>query len=172
MAVSPPQAHAAPVLAGRPAVQQLSPDVIGTEHPPLTVQVERGRLRAFALAVGETDRVYLDVEAAQAAGHDDLPVPPTFLFGLALGDGAEGFAWLTELGVDLRHVLHGEQSFAYHDVAHAGDTLVLRPRIADVFSKRRGALQFLVRETQVHRTDDTPVADMRMTIVVQAPAPT
>ncbi len=147
----------------------LSSDVIGTEHPPLTVEVERGRLRAFAHSIDETDPVYLDLDAARAAGHPDLPVPPTFLFGLGLGGGADDFGWLAGLGVDLRQVLHGEQGFTYHQVAHAGDTLVLRPRIVDVFTKRGGALQFLVRETQVSRPDETLVADMRMTIVVRPP---
>ncbi len=40
--------------------------------------MERGRLRMFAAAIGETDPIYTDVEAARAAGHPDLPVPPTF----------------------------------------------------------------------------------------------
>lgn len=165
MPAAPPAAIPAPAASAR-----LGPDIVGTEHPPLTVEVERGRLRAFAHAIGETNPVYLDVGAARAAGHPDLPVPPTFLFGLGLGGGPDDFGWLAELGVDLRHVLHGEQSFAYAQVAHAGDTLVLRPRIVDVFSKRGGALQFLVRETTVRRPDETPVADLRMTLVVRSPA--
>jgi hypothetical protein len=147
----------------------IDPAVIGTELPPRTVDVERGRLRSFASAIGETDPVYSEVEAARAAGHADLPVPPTFLFGLGLGRGAADFAWLADLGVDLRHVLHGEQSFTYHAVAHAGDTLTLAPKITDVFAKRGGALQFLVRETEVRRADGTPIAELKETIVVRDP---
>ncbi|NJP94779.1 MaoC family dehydratase [Nonomuraea sp. FMUSA5-5] len=141
----------------------------GTELPPVTVDVERGRLRFFAEAVGETDPVYLDLAAARAAGHPDLPVPPTFLFGLEL-ERPDPFGYLTDLGVDLRHVLHGEQAFTYHSVAHAGDRLVLRPRIADVYSKKGGALQFLVKETAVTRADGSPVADLTSVIVVRDPA--
>ncbi len=147
----------------------LGPEIIGTEHPTVTVDVERGRLRAFAHAIGEPDPVYVDVDAAHAAGHPDLPVPPTFLFGLAFAGGADDFGWLTELGVDLRHVLHGEQAFTYHEVAHAGDTVQLHPRIVGVYSKRGGALQFLVRETHVRRRDGQAVADLRMTLVVRTP---
>jgi len=150
----------------------LDSELIGTEHPSATVLVERGRLRAFALAIGEPDLVYTDLDVAQAAGHPDLPVPPTFLFGVAAGHGADDFAWMTELGIDLRHVLHGEQAFTYHDVAHAGDTMVLSPVIVDVYSKRSGALQFLVREIRVRRADGSLVADLRMTIVVRAPTVT
>ncbi|HEY2096467.1 MAG TPA: MaoC family dehydratase N-terminal domain-containing protein [Pseudonocardia sp.] len=147
----------------------IDPAVIGTELPVRSVDVERGRLRSFASAIGETDPVYSDVDAAKAAGHADLPVPPTFLFGLGLGRGAADFVWLEDLGVDLRHVLHGEQSFTYHSLAHAGDTLTLAPKITDVFSKRGGALQFLVRETAVRDAGGNPVADLRETIVVRDP---
>jgi acyl dehydratase len=150
----------------------IDPAVVGTALPQQTVEVERGRLRAFAQAIGETDPVYTNVEAAQAAGHPDLPVPPTFLFGLGLGRGAEDFAWLTGLGVDLRHVLHGEQGFTYHALAYAGDTLTLSPKITDVFSKRGGTLQFLVRRTVVERAGGTPVAELHETIVVRDPAGT
>jgi len=148
----------------------IDPAVVGTALPQRTVEVERGRLRAFAQAIGESDPVYLDVAAAREAGHRDLPVPPTFLFGLGLGRGAADFAWLTGLGVDLRRVLHGEQGFTYHALAYAGDTLTLSPEITDVFSKRGGALQFLVRRTAVERVGGGPVAELRETIVVRDPA--
>ena len=42
---------------------------IGHEFPPSELALERGRLRFFALAIGETDPVYTDVDAARAAGY-------------------------------------------------------------------------------------------------------
>ncbi len=140
---------------------------VGTGYPEREVTIERGRLQYFAQAIGETDPVYTDLDVARAAGHRDLPVPPTFLFGVGLGRGAQDFAWLTDLGVDLHAVLHGEQRFTYHSLAHAGDTLRLSPRIVDVFAKKGGALQFLVRETTVRRADGSPVADLTETLVVR-----
>jgi hypothetical protein len=141
---------------------------IGTELPPVTVDIEPGRLRFFAKAIGETDPVYLDQAAAKAAGHPDLPVPPTFLFGLEL-EQADPFAYLTALGADLRHVLHGEQTFTYHSVAHAGDRLTVRPRIVDVYTKKGGALEFLVKESAVTRANGSAVADLTSVIIVRAP---
>jgi acyl dehydratase len=143
--------------------------VIGTEYPAVTADIERGRLRAFAEAIGEQDPLYSDVTAAQAAGHPDLPVPPSFLFGLEL-DGPDSFGWLAALEVDLRRVLHGEQRFEYHRVAHAGETLTARSKITDVYSKRGGALDFIVRRTAVTAADGSAVADLTSTIVVQNPA--
>jgi acyl dehydratase len=55
-----------------------------TEH---TFVVSRAEIRRFALAVGATDPVHHDVEAARAAGHRDLVAPAYFfqVFGLSLG---------------------------------------------------------------------------------------
>ena len=51
---------------------------IGRTTKPQTVDVEKGRLRFFAKAIGETDPVYTDEAAAKAAGYKSLPAPPTF----------------------------------------------------------------------------------------------
>lgn len=134
---------------------------------PITVPVERGRLRFFAKAVAQTDPVYTDLDTARQAGHPDLPVPPTFFFSLEL-EAPDPFGYLTALDVDLRRVLHGEQSFTYHRLAHAGDTLTLRPRIVDVYRKKGGALEFLVKQTDVTCGDEL-VAEARSVIVVRHP---
>lgn len=138
------------------------------EFEPLTVDVERGRLRFFAETIAETNPIYLDVAAAQAAGHRDVPVPPTFYFSLAL-EAPKPFGYLDALGVDLRHVLHGEQSFVYHALAYAGDRLVLQDRITDVYAKRGGSLEFVVKQTDVSRKDE-PIAELTTVIVVRHPA--
>jgi len=140
---------------------------VGTELAPLTATIERGRLRFFAEAIGETDPTYTDLDAAVEAGYPDLPVPPTFLFGLKL-DGPDPFGWIRELGIDMRYVLHGTQRFTYSSMAFAGDEVTFRPRIAEVFDKRGGALEFVTLETTVTRGDE-PVATLGETIVVRHP---
>lgn len=140
---------------------------LALELPPLTFEVERGRLRSFARSIGETDAVYTDVEAARAIGHHDLPVPPTFFFSMTL-ETARPFGYLEALGVDVRHVLHGEQKFDYHEPAYAGDTLVLQDRIIDVFDKRGGAMEFVVKQTEVRRDGDL-IATATCVVVVRHP---
>ncbi|MEU6578911.1 MaoC family dehydratase N-terminal domain-containing protein [Streptomyces sp. NPDC046805] len=134
---------------------------------PITVQVERGRLRFFASATGQTDPVYTDLDAAKQAGHPDLPVPPTFFFSLEL-EAPDPFGYLAALDVDLRRVLHGEQSFTYHRPAHAGDTLTLQPRMVDIYSKKGGALEFLVKQTDI-TCGGQLVAEAQSVIVVRNP---
>jgi hypothetical protein len=144
----------------------ISLSAIGTRSEPLTTNIERGRLAFFARAIGETNPIYSDIAAAQKAGYPDLPVLPTFYFGLLL-ETADPFAWLTDLGVDLRDLLHGTQSFLYRGAAHAGDRLTLTTEITDVYEKRGGALEFLVRETQIVRSDADAVATLVETLVVR-----
>ena len=146
----------------------IDPSVIGTELPTTTITVDRGRLRFFAKAIGETNPDYTDVDAAISSGHPDLPAPPTFLFSIEL-EAPDPFAYLAALGVDLRFVLHGEQSFVYHEIAYPGDELVASPRITDVYTKKAGALEFIVKDTTVTRAGGTPIADLRSVIVVRNP---
>ncbi|WP_433678194.1 MaoC family dehydratase N-terminal domain-containing protein [Nocardia sp. CA-119907] len=138
----------------------VSTDAIGTELPPLTMTIDPGRIRFFAKAIGESLPEGTDVA--------DIPVPPTFLFALEL-EQPDPFEWLTELGVNLSQILHGTQRFVYHSTAKAGDTLVARPRIADVYTKKNGALEFIVKQTSVTRSDGTPVADLISTLVLRHP---
>ena len=148
----------------------IDPSVVGRELPSFTVELERGRIRLFAQVIGDTNPVFTDLAAARSAGHPDLPVPPTFLFGFVL-EGPRSTQWLDDLGIDLGSVLHAEQTFTYHATAHAGDVLVYRPRIVDTFEKKGGALLFVVREIRVTREDGTPVAELRDSIAVVRSAP-
>lgn len=116
------------------------------------VLLERGRLRAFAAAVGEADRRYLDLEAARADGHPDLPAVPTYLFSIEL-EASDPLGYLDEIGADLRGILHGEQEFTYHALVHAGDTITVRPRIAEAYAKNE-RMDFLVKHTDFLRGDE------------------
>jgi len=133
---------------------------------PFTAVVERGRLRFFARVVGLDDSEFTSLERARAAGHPDLPVPPTFLFGLEL-EHQQGESAAAEPLVDPTRVLHTEQRFTYHETAHAGDELVFSPVITDVYQRRAGTMEFVVRDTAVPRPDGTPVADLHQVIMVR-----
>jgi acyl dehydratase len=139
---------------------------IGHEHPPHTAEVEKGRLRMFAKAIGETDPVYSDEDAAKAAGHPALPVPPTFLFCLNL-ERPDPYSFLETLGVNLAGLLHGEQHFTYHRMAYAGDTLTFSSRISDVYDKKGGALEFFDTITSVSNQDGEDVATLKGVSVVR-----
>lgn len=145
----------------------LDASLIGSTRPGGTLLITRSRLRLFAKATGQTDPVFVDLDAAKQAGHRDLPVPPTFYFGVDL-EVPDSFGHLAALGVDLRAVLHGEQEFTYHQMAYAGDELSSSSVVTDVFEKKGGELQFMVTETAiVNVDDDAMVVTMRNTLVVR-----
>ena len=121
---------------------------IGMAFEPHTVTVEAGRLAFFA----------------KAAGYRSLPVPATYLFSLEL-ERPDQFGWFAEVGLDLKKILHGEQSFVYHQVPVAGDTLTFASQITDIYEKKNGALEFVVRQTTVTDAKGAPVAELKSTIV-------
>lgn len=134
----------------------------------IDADVERGRIRQFALAIGETNPIYRDQAAARSAGHPDVLAPPTFLFGLEL-ENSVVFDDLAAHGVDLASVLHGEQRFRLFADVHAGDRVQFQTRYVDAYSKAGGALDFLVRRTTVTR-DHTVVAELESVTVIKNPA--
>lgn len=139
---------------------------IGHEFAPATVEVEKGRLRFFAKATGNMDPVYSDEEAARTAGYPSIPVPPTFLFCLEM-DRDDPFDFLDLMKIDLGKVLHGDQTFAYHAPVCAGDKVTFTTKVADIYDKKGGALEFVVMDTEVRNQNGTHVADMRRSIVVR-----
>ena len=137
--------------------------ILGMVFPTHRATAEAGQLRFFAKAIGETNPLYTDEAAARAAGHPGLPVPPTFLF--SLNNSRPPSRWREEAGIELARVLHGEQSFAYHRMAYAGDTLSFDAKVTDIYDKKGGALDFLVTEIKVTNQRGEHVADLRSVLI-------
>jgi len=137
---------------------------IGHELPASVLPIERSRLQFFAKAIGETDPVYTDVDAAQAAGYADLPAPPTFLFAAELDSGASE-QLIAAMQIPLAKLLHGEQSFSYHRPACVGDTITVRSKVSDIYDKKNGALEFVVKDSRATNQDGDLVAELRTVIV-------
>ena len=71
------------------------------------------------------------------------------------------------LEVDLKKILHGDQTFTYGKAICAGDTITLRPRVAEIFDKKGGAMEFIVIETTATNQDGEDVGRTRKTVVVR-----
>src|SRR3546814_9664705 len=139
----------------------------GFTSDPRKIDVEKGQLKFFAHATGETNPVYFDEKAARAAGHPARPAPPTFVFSLALGAPPSRGNILGDMGVDMRRILHGEQSFTYHRPIHAGDTITLTTTTSDIYEKKGGALEFIVQDTKAENEAGELCAEMRVVTVVR-----
>lgn len=124
----------------------LDKQFIGHEFTPFTAEVEKGRLKFFAKAIGETNPIYTDETAAREAGYRALPAPPTFSMVLDQ-DSPEFLPVLNLLDIDIAKVLHGTQEFEYAEPICAGDTIKVEGKIIDIFDKKGGALEFVVMES-------------------------
>jgi N-terminal half of MaoC dehydratase len=123
------------------ALTDLKGQTTGTQK----VVIERGPVRVFAEAVGDTDEVYAT---------DAAPVPPTFPFVMpywgSLGTGGAAGLPIEKLRGPGRAILHGEQAFEYSRWPKVGDVLEGTTVITDVYEKQRsngGKLEFYVTET-------------------------
>jgi acyl dehydratase len=143
---------------------------LGEVSEPRVIDVEKGQLRFFAKATGETNPIYFDEQAARAAGHPTLPAPPTFLFSLALGAPAKRGNILDAengMGVDMRRILHGEQRFEYHRQIYAGDRVTLVTTTSEIYEKKGGALEFITQDTTATNDAGDLLATMRVVTVVR-----
>ncbi len=140
--------------------------LIGKTWPEKHFTITANALRFFAKATGETNPVYLNEEAARAAGHPALPVPPTFLFSAELLAPTDSI-WIEEIDVPLEKVLHAEQSFEYDRVVYAGETLTMRSTISDVYEKKGGLLEFVTRDVTYHDAGGQRCGILKSILVVR-----
>jgi acyl dehydratase len=124
----------------------LAEDVLEFDLP-----VERGKIREFALAVGEDNPVFFDPEEARRQGFPDIVAPPTFTVTQIWQVPREEREARLGANLDYERVLHGEQEFVYKRLPFAGEVLTGTMRIsADVTKqgRRGGSMRFVTYESR------------------------
>jgi peroxisomal enoyl-CoA hydratase 2 len=143
----------------------------GQETGTQKVVIERGPVRVFADALGDTSGAYQG---------DGAPVPPTFPFVMpywgSLGTGGAAGLPIDRLRGPGRAILHGEQAFEYQRWPKVGDVLEGTTVVSDVYEKERsngGKLEFYVTETDWQDADSgEPVVKSIFTLVINVRPPT
>jgi acyl dehydratase len=122
----------------------LSSEAIGKRYEPSTYAVGREKVREYASAVGETNPVHFDVEAAREAGYSDVVAPP--MFAVVYGARSVGPAILDPaVGIDFAMMVHASQEFVWGPVVAAGDEITTTALVKDISD--RGGMAFYVFET-------------------------
>src|SRR5579859_3810401 len=111
-------------------------EAIGKTYPAVSYAVGREKIREYAWAVGETNPVYVDVEAARAAGYADVVAPPMFAVVYA-GRAVTPALFDPEVGINFANMLHAGQEFLWGPVVVAGDDITTTTEVKDV-SQRAG----------------------------------
>jgi len=128
-------------------------DVIGRAYPATTYAVGREKVREFARAVGETNPLYLDVEAARAAGHADVVAPPMFAVVFSMPAVAQGM-FDPDVGIEFSRLVHTGQQFTWGALVVAGDEIATTTSLTDV-SERAGNGFFVFESTSVNQRGET-----------------
>lgn len=111
----------------------LNRDFIGREYPSAgTYVVSRAAIRDFAVAINDRNPLYLDREAARAAGYADVIAPPTFLVSMGARDDGPSIIADPDLGLDFSRIVHSEQRFTLHRPVMAGDELSSVMRVVEI----------------------------------------
>jgi acyl dehydratase len=136
----------------------------GKTYEPKIYAVGREKVREYANAVGETNPVHLDVEAARAAGYADVVAPP--MFAVVYSAPAMAPAVLDpDVGINLAMMVHGGQEFVWGQPVVAGDEITTTASVKDI-SERDGK-GFYVFETVSTNQDGDTVATGTWTNIVR-----
>jgi acyl dehydratase len=129
-----------------------------------TYAIGREKVREYADAVGETNPLHLDHEAARAAGYADVVAPPMFAavycapaIGPAILDPA--------VGIDFARMVHGAQEFEWHLPVVAGDEITTEAELEE--TRERNGLKFFVFRTVSTNQRGETVCEGRWTNIVR-----
>ena len=142
---------------------------IGQSFPPFTIEVERGKVRELALAIGDDNPIYMTKEEAQAAGYADVPLFPTSPTTFGFWGNRKMVSQLVSLGINVVRVLHGEEEFEYLAPIFPGDMLTGVLTIADCKTRqgKTSSMDIITIEVNYTNQHGTPVLKTREVMVVR-----
>ena len=117
-------------------------------------RIELGKIREFALAIGDPNPAYRTGEL----------IPPTFATAIEMWAGPDFFTIVDKLDLNLPKVLHGEQEYEYIGKMHAGDELRGSTKVIGAWSKA-DMYFYRLETTFINSTTEQPVLVARSTVI-------
>jgi acyl dehydratase len=137
---------------------------IGKSYEPAVYAVGREKIREYARAVGETNPLHLDLDAARAAGYADLVAPPMFaVVYSAPSVGPPIFD--PDLELNFAMMVHGGQEFRWGPVVVAGDEITTEVEVKSI--EERDGRGFYVFESRSTNQDGETVCVGTWTNIVR-----
>jgi len=104
---------------------------VGKTYEPTLYAVGREKIKEYARAVGETNPVHLDVDAARAAGYADVVAPPMFVVVYSAPSvGPPIFD--PDIELNFAMMVHGGQEFEWGSLVVAGDEITTVASVKDI----------------------------------------
>lgn len=100
---------------------------VGMKFEPFTFKIEKGKIKEFALAIGDPNPYYQTGEA----------IPPTFATVMEMWAGSDFIEIIKKLELNILKVLHGEQEFVYLGKIKIGDKLTGETKVTGAEKKSK-----------------------------------
>lgn len=136
---------------------------IGRTYGPTHYEVGVEKIREYAAVIGETHALHHDRAAAHAADFRDVVAPPMFCVVYCTPPVIQAVSDV--IGSALPRMLHGSQTFTWHEPVCSGDTITSVAEIADIYQK--GDLTFVKIAGRSHNQDGTLTVESEWTEIVR-----
>ncbi|MCX6020506.1 MAG: MaoC family dehydratase N-terminal domain-containing protein [Chloroflexi bacterium] len=135
--------------------------VLGVEVEVGMLEVTAEAIQRFNEAVGETNPIFTDADAAKAAGYRDLTAPPTFYAVIRTESGPDPKVTFGSTG------FNAGQHCDFGEAVCVGDTITVNKMVADVYAKtgRTGTMVFIVSKTFYRNQFGQKVAEVEQSYV-------
>ncbi|CAN5251499.1 MaoC family dehydratase N-terminal domain-containing protein [soil metagenome] len=140
---------------------------IGMVIDRVTFDVERGKIREFAIATFASDAIHTDPEVASSAGYTDVLATATHV--VVAGHQRNPREFLHVLGLEHSRVVVGSVSWEYERPLVAGDTLEGTRRVAsdEITEGRRGNSMRLVTLETEFKDDHGRIAVTQREVLIE-----
>lgn len=111
----------------------LNPGGLGAETPWTSVVASQRQIDMLCNCVEDYNPLFLDEEIANASANKGVIAPPTFINCFR---DYKTMLLISELGVDMPMLLHGEQVINYYRPIRPGDTVWHRIKVVEMGRKK------------------------------------
>ena len=144
-------------------------DAIGVESDPVVYQIEEGAILRFAEAIGDTNPIFNDKNAASITKYGGIVAPPTFLRSIAHVKAPEP---KVQVKSPYPANVDGGSEWEYFEPIKVGDTITATSYLADINERKGGkfgSMLIMVRETKYINQHGTVAALQRTTGISYQP---
>ena len=133
---------------------------IGMETKPATYEIEKGHIRRFAEAIGDSNVLFTDENAARKTRYGSLIVPPTFFRALLSSD-------LPPVVSEKLRKLDGGSQWEYFEPVRPGDRITVTAKYVSFTTRqgRMGEMLLAVVEITYKNQFDEVAATQRTTSI-------